>query len=172
MPPSSQDASRSVPRVISASARSAALRIEDNADDDAPAGKDWSADVLRVREWLRGRRIVVVGGERREDAVRRFIDAFSLEGVDWVSLTEHSSSAPLQAPIARKDTALVATIIRLSGHQHIDDARRFASKAGKPCINLTGGYNPEQLARAELEQASAQLAGIETPANASHAGWD
>jgi hypothetical protein len=128
----------------------------DERDDDG-FQRDWSAAVLRVRDMIKGRRIVVIGGEPRPEAIERFQDAFLPSDVEWVELTEHGPGQPMQAPIARADTALVLVIIKLTGHLHADEARAAAITAAKPLVMLTAGYNPERVAHAVLEQASARL---------------
>lgn len=129
----------------------------DTEDEPLSEGRAWSAPALEVRELLRGRRMVVIGGERNAHAVDRFIQAFDLADAEWVALTEHGSSIAMRAPINRSDTAVVVVIIKLAGHQHAYEARDYATSAGKPCILLSGGYNPERVAKAILEQASARL---------------
>ncbi len=129
------------------------------AGEDAPSAPDreWSASVLEVRELLRGKRIVIIGGERKTEAVARFVDAFELADAEWVPLTEHGPGTPMRGPISRTDTAAVIVIIKLAGHLHVDEAKELAAAADKPCVLLTAGYNPEQVASAILEQASVRL---------------
>lgn len=143
--------------VFRAAAARGSAEPEDEEQVDAGPPREWSERVLRVRDLLRGRRMVVIGGERRADAVERMVDAFALDGVDWVSLPEHGSGAPMRAPIFRAETAIVVALIRLAGHLHVDEARECAAAAGKPCVSAPAGYNPEQLAEAILTQASGQL---------------
>ena len=63
----------------------------------------------------------------------------------------------MAAPIQRPNTAVVLLLIKLTGHQHADEARDYARRAGVPCISMKSGYNPEQVADAVLEQAAEQL---------------
>lgn len=119
--------------------------------------RSWSQDVLRVREWLRGSQIVVIGGEPRRDAIERITDAFELESVAWPQLTEHGPAEPMRAPIANPSTRLVAILIKLTGHEHAERARDFAKQASVPFVHMPAGYNPEQIAAEVLKQASAQL---------------
>ena len=148
---------RGLPDVISrARALAGGLNSDPDVEEDAIA-RDWSKSVLEVRELLRGTRAVVIGGERNGEAVGRLIDAFQLKDAEWVALNEHGSSSPMRAPIFRSDTGVILVIIKLTGHLHADEARDFANAAGKPCIFLSGGYNPERVARAVLDQASARL---------------
>lgn len=141
-------------------ARAAALRggsSDDEDDGSAVGGRAWSESVLEVRSWLRGRRLVLIGGERNASAIERLIEAFELHDAEWVSLTEHGSGVGMRAPISRPDTAVVVVIVKLTGHLHAEEAREYSSAAEKPCVLLSGGYNPERVALAILEQASSRL---------------
>ncbi|MFU8828083.1 MAG: hypothetical protein ACNA8P_01470 [Phycisphaerales bacterium] len=117
----------------------------------------WSERVLEAREMLGGGSIVIIGGEPRQDAIRRIADAFELFEVDWVPLEEHGTSTRMRAPIARPETRLVVVLIKLTGHLHAEEARSYARDFGKPCILLPAGYNPEQIAEHIHEQAAARL---------------
>lgn len=143
---------RVIERVKAVPARSA-----DGSEGRAPK-REWSDGVLEVRGLLKGTRMVLVGGEPNLLASQRLTEAFGLEDVEWVSLTEHGSGAPMRAPIESPQTSLVAVILKLAGHLHTDEAKEFARAAGKPCVLLTGGYNPERVARDILDQASDRLA--------------
>jgi hypothetical protein len=126
--------------------------VEGEGDERA-----WSTTVFAVRAMLRGKRMVIIGGERRPDAIERLTAAFELHDVEWVKLREHGSGLPMRAPIARSDTAVVVVIVKLAGHLHAEEARVFASETGKACVMLAGGYNPEQVAVEILKQASGRL---------------
>ncbi|MDX2147148.1 MAG: hypothetical protein SFZ23_06460 [Planctomycetota bacterium] len=132
--------------------------FQPDLDPDEPQrSRNWSQRVLTARELLRGSTIVMIGGERRQDAVDRLCDAFELEDVEWVRLTEHGSSEAMRAPISRPQTKVVVVLIALTGHLHAEDARRYADAAEKPCVHVKAGYNPEQVAEAILQQAEQQL---------------
>ena len=130
----------------------AAERPEEPAE---PRG--WSETVQTVRGLLEGGAAVVIGGERRQEAVDRLVDAFGLERVDWVELVEHGPGEPMRAPIARDDVRLVLVITKLTGHVHADEARAYAEAAGKPWVMLEAGYNPERVAYDVLQQAGERL---------------
>jgi len=138
-----------------------AAKQKDSASGVPPAGSDepraWSDQVLDVRRLLRGTRMVVIGGVRNAQAAERLIEAFELKDVEWVVLTEHGSGAPMRAPIQRSDTSVVIVIVKLAGHLHAEEARRYAGEARKPCVLLTGGYNPEKVAVEIMKQASERL---------------
>lgn len=125
---------------------------------EAPAPREWSRQVLEVRSLLSGRRMVIVGGVPRRDAIERLQQAFDLESVDWVELSEHGSGEPMRPSIRRPETAIVIVLVKLVGHLHADMAKEIAREAGKPCVFLRAGYNPEQVADAILQQRSIQLA--------------
>jgi hypothetical protein len=122
--------------------------------------REYSDNVARVRELLEGSRIVLIGGEPREDAIRRIERAFGLSECEWTTAREHASSAPLEAPIRRADTRLVLILIGLASHQHVEDVGAWCVKHGKPLVRLPGkGYNPERIAAEVLDQVSGKLSG-------------
>jgi len=143
-------------------ARAAIKRAADVNGDDEESGSDASPRapserVLQVRSLLSGRTVVIVGGEPRPDAQQRLKQAFDLADVEWVHLVEHGSALPMRAPIQRPETALVLVLVKLAGHQHVDEAKSYARAAGKPCVLMTAGYNPERVAAEVLTQASTGL---------------
>lgn len=130
---------------------------DDGEEEQRAAVRVWSARVAEARGLVEGRAVVMVGGEPRNEAIDRLKSAFGLSRVDWVHLTEHGSSDGLRGPITRPDCAAVLVLIKLTGHLHADEAQRYARTAGRPCVYLTAGYNPEQVAEALLQQAGERL---------------
>ncbi len=127
---------------------------ESSAAGPALVQKPESADVARVRDWLRGKRAVIIGGERKSHAAERIQRAFGLSELDWLELTEHGKTAPIDPPIADPSTAVVWAVVRLTGHVHMDVAADACRKYGRPFVRLPGGYNPSQIAARTIEQAS------------------
>ena len=119
----------------------------------------YSAQVDRVRAMLAGSVVVLAGGEVYGHARDRLIEAFALGDLEWCSQTEHGSSTVFESPIARAETRLVLVLVRLAGHQHIEDIRRWCRVYGKPLVMLPAGYNPEQVAAAVLDQVGGRLTG-------------
>ena len=119
----------------------------------------YSAGVAQVRAMLEGSRIVVLGGQDIAHQRERITEAFALGDLDWVSLREHASSEPLHSAIAAPGTRLVVALVKLAGHQHIEDARRWARQHERPFVMVPGGFSPEQVAAAVLEQVSGRLGG-------------
>ncbi len=142
---------------------------EQDSEAEEQEGKSYSERVGMVRSMLAGRGIVIIGGQCREEARRRIQTAFQAGWVEWVAIREHASGAPMRAPISRPDAAIVLIFIKLAGHLHVDEARTLAQRAGIPAINITAGYNPEQLAHCILDQASERLQ-LAAPARQAHAG--
>lgn len=148
----SEDLRRELQIVIGAALNGGGESDDENDDDSTQ--RVYSERVLKVRSWLQGRRLVLVGGEPRQRSIQKLIEAFELADVDWVFLTEHGSGSPMRGPIERPDTAGVVVIIKLTGHLHADEAREYAARADKPIVLLKSGYNAEQIANAFIEQVS------------------
>jgi hypothetical protein len=127
--------------------------VDEDEDENTPV-REYSPRVHRVRDWLKGRRVVLIGGTRIQHQSKRLEEAFELGELSWQALAEHSSSEPLRVDIDRYDTDLVIAIVKLAGHAHIDDARSFAREAGKPFVLIRAGHSPEQIALAVIEQVS------------------
>jgi hypothetical protein len=135
-------------------ARAAREALEDD-NDDSP--REWGPEVLKVREWLRGQRIVMVGGDRRTSAVDRLKDAFEVSEVDWVELQEHGTSTPVRSAITRAPCVAVFILVRLTGHLHGERTDEWAKEAGVTCVWLKAGYNPQRIAHDSLEQVAALI---------------
>lgn len=135
---------------------SGAGQLRAEAKPDAASVEEWSPEVLSVRRWIAGRDIVLVGGEIRQDAKARIEDAFRCR-VEWIAIREHASAEPIRAPATRSSTALVAGLVRLASHAHIDFAKEVAATVDKPFVFLPAGYNPEQIAHEVMEQVGRRV---------------
>lgn len=134
--------------------------VEDErpTEDDRPETSPRRAApqaVAQVREWLQGRRAVLIGGERYPHASRKIQSAFGLAELHWVELSEHGRTAPIDPPIADPDTAVVWAVVKLTGHLHLDVAAEACRSYGRPLVRLPRGYNPSQLAHETIAQARA-----------------
>ncbi len=116
-----------------------------------------SPDVARVREWLRGRSVVMVGGEERPEVVRRLEKAFALGELVWIATRPHESTEGFRAPIQREEVALVLLAIRWSSHSY-GGIREYCEAVGKPLVRLPGGYGTNRVAAEIVAQASEALA--------------
>lgn len=122
-----------------------------------PPTADEQPAIAAVTELIRGRTIVLIGGERRPQAQEALRRAFDLEEVDWVEIREHASIAPIEAHVARPDVAVAVLAIRWSGHS-FGEAKAFCDQYDKPLVRLPGGYNPGQVAVQILAQCGERLA--------------
>jgi hypothetical protein len=111
----------------------------------------------RVAELVRGRALLVIGGDPREDARARLRDAFELADVHWPATSEgRPVPAELEPWIARADVAAVVLLIRWIRHA-LNDVAELCARHDKPLARLPGGYNPAQVAHALLEQCGKKL---------------
>jgi len=144
-----------VGRVLAEIERYLATR-PDASLDSVGQKRTLSAQVLEVREMLRGGRIVVIGGIHKPHAARALQQAFELSEVSWLSTREHQSIAPFEPEVARSETRLVIVAIRWSSHS-FEGVKKMCERYGKPYLRLPGGYHPNQVAAAVLQQVSARL---------------
>lgn len=133
--------------------------METGADSTAEpeAARPESAEVAQVREWLRDKRAVLIGGKPIPHAEERIRRAFGLSELEWVELTEHGRTDPIEPPIAKPETAVVWVAIRLTGHLHADVVAETCRRYNKPLVRLPGGFNPSQIAARTIEQVSERL---------------
>ena len=115
-------------------------------------------DVRQVREFLHGRAVVLIGGERRPWSAEALEKAFQLSELIWVEGKEHSSYTAFEADVARADVALVILAIRWSSHG-FGEVKNYCDKFGKPLVRLPAGYNPSAVAHHILKQVGKQFAG-------------
>jgi len=127
--------------------------IDDHAiEDDVPA-----PHVAQVADWLRGKELVLIGGQRRPHHVNALKRIFGLADVRWISTPEHSSFTVFEADIARSEVAAVLLAIRWSSHDYAS-VQQYCTKYGKPLVRLTAGYNTNQVAHQIQQQAGERLA--------------
>jgi hypothetical protein len=131
----------------------------DDADDDEGL-RSWerapTPELLKLREFLRGKTIVLVGGVRKPLAEAAIIQAFDLAGVRWLDHGEHKSLDLYRYDATRADVALVIVMIRWMSHAY-DDLRDECQRAGTLYARLKGGYSPNQIAAQVWDQLSEQI---------------
>ena len=142
--------------------RAAADRAAEREDEGESGGSP--GEVAEVARLLRGRRVVLIGGEPRPAAKAALERAFGLSELDWLDAPAHSSFWNFEPPIARPDTALVLLMIRWSSHS-FGEVRSICEHLGKPLVRLPAGYNPAQVAFQVLQQCGYQLAAGMSPDN-------
>ncbi|MGL4462757.1 MAG: hypothetical protein ACRC1K_11455 [Planctomycetia bacterium] len=129
--------------------------------EDVRATSTLSSDVEKVRRLLSGKCVILIGGERRQGAEDRLVDAFGLAELEWVATREHESIERFRAPVYRPDVAVVLLAIRWASHSY-SDVEEFCIDAGKPLVRLPAGYHPNQVADMILKQCGSRLASAES----------
>jgi hypothetical protein len=117
-----------------------------------------TVEVKKAADLLRGKSIVLIGGDRRRETQEALKKAFQLESVIWIETKEHQSIETFAPLVARPGVVLVMLAIRWSSHS-FGDVRQFCEHHGKPLVRLPGGYSPNQVAAQILMQCSEQLGG-------------
>jgi hypothetical protein len=113
----------------------------------------------QVAALLKGRVMVVIGGDRRPDHQERLRETFGLREVLWPDTREQKPDvAALESCVARTDVAVVVLMIRWIRHA-LGEVATLCERHDKPLVRLTAGYNPAQVAVAILEQTGKRLSG-------------
>lgn len=118
-----------------------------------------SAEVLRAKELLGGKELVMIGGQRRPHHVAALRAALGLADVRWLTTPDHTSFTFFEPDIARPDVSVVVLAIRWSNHDYAE-VQRYCEKYGKPLVRLRAGYNPNQVAHHILTQAGERLSAM------------
>jgi len=116
-----------------------------------------SDEVLRAADILRGRTVVLIGGDVRPLSKRRLERDLELRELRWLSTSPHERHDALLPDIVRADVDAVLLVIRLTSHSH-GDLADVCARVGKPFVRLPGGYGSAQVAHQVLEQISNRLA--------------
>ncbi len=118
--------------------------------------KQLSLEVQRVSEILRGRSVLMIGGEARLNAHKALEDALGVKDVIWLATNKHDSFKSFEPYVVRQDVAVVLLLLRWASHSFgnvADICRRY----GKPLVRLPGGYGPNQVAMQILAQSGERL---------------
>jgi hypothetical protein len=115
-----------------------------------------SEEVKRVAERLRGKTVVLIGGQERPRSREALEKAFELGSLRWISAASGVSYTTFEPAIARPETVLVILAIRWSSHSfsHVNE---LCQRHEKLFVRLPAGYNPNQVARQVLEQVGDRL---------------
>lgn len=154
-PPPGHKPSASLAQAFVAAKADAPDDTDDNEDDQA--SRPLSPIALSVARALAGKRAVLVGGEPRENVRLRLEGALNLDHLTWTYLREHASSAPAVALAERSDVDIVLILIRLAGHQQVDDLAEACRRLNKPFVRVPRGFSVEQIALAVHTQIGRRL---------------
>ncbi len=143
---------REIDRYLASQRRTAGTR-------QPPAPSD---EVRRVAELLRGKVVVLIGGERQPEAVERLKRDFELVELRWISTSPHQPLDNFEPQVARPEVAVVLLMIRWTSHS-MGQIHEMCAKYGKPFVRLPGGYGTNQIAHRILEQVGRELAAASHP---------
>ncbi len=133
------------------------FRASNPGSASTPAsGVAWSVQVAELEEKLRGKAVLLIGGEMQHFRKRTIEEAFGLAELVWESTEEHSSVEFFRPAVQRQDVVLVLLAIRWSSHSY-GDVQEFCRTFDKPLVRLPCGLHPNQIAYQVLSQASRQL---------------
>jgi len=116
-----------------------------------------SAEVKKVAELLKGKALVLIGGDRRHAAADSIMKAFGLTDLIWIETREHQTHSVFEPHVARDDVAAVILAIRWSSHG-FGEVKDFCDRYDKPLVRLPAGYSPNQLAHHIIGQIAGRLA--------------
>jgi hypothetical protein len=115
-----------------------------------------TSEVREAAELLRGRSILMVGGEERPYAKQALERAFGLKELIWMKTREGNTRLDFDPLVANPDVAAVLLAIRWSRHCY-EEVKVHCDKHSKPLVRLPRGYNPNQVAHEIAAQASEHL---------------
>ncbi|MDB5391041.1 MAG: hypothetical protein JWM11_6687 [Planctomycetaceae bacterium] len=115
-----------------------------------------STEVREVARLLKGKTIILLGGDRRPHAYDSLKEAFGLKELIWIETREHESLAAFIPYVARSEVAVVLLAIRWASHSY-GEIKKCCEEYGKPMVRLPGGYNANQVAMQIVQQCSGQL---------------
>src|SRR5258705_3280557 len=97
----------------------------------------------------RGRRLLIVGGDRRQHHVRRLVAELGLSEVTWCSTRNSDPTSDRFRHLIVGDAFdIVVALVGLLRHQHFADIRRLCHEAGIAPIVLNRSPNPTRLLHA------------------------
>jgi len=111
--------------------------------------RDLSDEVRRVRAFTRGRRLFLLGGICKNEALERIKCELDCEAV-WPDAEKGAPFSRFEEEARRSD--LLIALIRLSSHGYTDGLNRVSRQTGTPIIRVTGGYGSAQIAHEIYEQ--------------------
>ncbi|GAB6164178.1 hypothetical protein JCM19992_01780 [Thermostilla marina] len=133
------------------------LRQSEEEDDfDSDEGRE-SPEVAQAASWLRGKKMVVVGGIGKPEASKRLQEAFELAALDWVPSSSGDRRSDLRNSVRGAD--LVVLITKIIGHGQAEEIRNACKEYDIPYVQtkVNAGYGVNQIAACIVEQASDRL---------------
>ncbi len=135
------------------------LATREQAEPDTQPSPLPSPETERAIELLRGKTVVLLGGELRPKSKSAIQRDLQLKELRWIALPDHHSLAKIEPSIARPDVDVVLLLKRWCSHMH-EDVRALCDRHEKIYVRIPAGYNSNQIAHQVLEQASEQLSAL------------
>jgi hypothetical protein len=111
----------------------------------------------RAAELVRGRELLLLGGDRRNEHAESLRTSLGLSELHWPQTREDTPDVGSFEPwIARVEVVAVVLLIRWSRHAY-GEVSGLCDRYGKPLVRIEAGYNAVQIARGLVEQASERL---------------
>lgn len=111
----------------------------------------------RAAELVRGRELLLLGGDRRSEHAENLRKSLELTALHWPQTREDAPDVASFEPwIARAEVVAVVLLIRWSRHAY-GEVNDLCDRHGKPLVRIEAGYNSVQIARGILDQASERL---------------
>jgi len=126
------------------------------APPESPAIIQPVQQVLDAAKLLKGKAMILIGGDRRPAAFKAIKEAFGLSELYWIEMQDHDSIEKVEPYVARPEVAVVLLAIRWSSHSY-GEVSTFCERFGKPLVRLPGGYNPNQVSAQIMSQCSDRL---------------
>ena len=130
---------------------SAQRRSADSTESHTPEA------VVAARDLLKGKVVVLIGGEARTEAADALKEAFNLKELRWIATREHQPIDPLVTQVSAADVDLVILAIRWTSHS-FGDLGPVCKELGVPLLRLPKGYGVNQVAHEVMSQVSRQFA--------------
>jgi hypothetical protein len=132
----------------------AIIRELDRHLASAPSNGKPPAPPTIAPEPLRGRSLVLVGGQLRPGDRDEIVRALDLAGLTWIE--PDRDLLDIERAIADPDTAAVLYSVRWAGHA-FPDIRRLCAAYAKRLVRLPGGYAPHAVANQWYGQSDSSL---------------
>lgn len=116
-------------------------------------------EVREAANLLRGKVVILIGGEVRPSSRARLERDLELAELRWLGAKPHQSLSTYEPHIARDDVALVLLAVRWASHMH-GDLAAICERRGKSFVRLPAGYGSAQVANQILNQVSGHLAEV------------
>jgi len=129
---------------------------KDQPSEDSEPDRVTTADLRKARELLRGKRVVMIGGEARRPQREKLERELELMELVWVTSKEHGSIDTFLPDVSRPDTALVILAIRWASHS-FEEVKATCDSLGKPFVRLPAGYGVNRVAFEVVRQQGLNL---------------